>query len=67
MRWRVMKLNKPRGFGFARDSGGRLVLFHRFELKGTVFDALVVGADVEFDFQRGPEGLRAVNIQRLED
>jgi len=31
-----------------------------------LFDALVVGADVEFDFERGPEGLRALNIQRLE-
>ena len=66
MHWRVMKLNKLRGFGFARDSGGRMVLFHRFELKGTDFDALVVGADIEFDLERGPEGLRAVNIQRLE-
>ena len=66
MHWRVMKVVKARGFGFARDSGGRLILFHRFELKGTDFDSLVVGADVEFDFERGPEGLRAVNIQRLE-
>jgi cold shock CspA family protein len=67
MHWRVMKLVKARGFGFARDSGGRLILFHRFEMKGTDFDALIVGADVEFDYERGPEGLRAVNIQRLED
>ena len=66
MRWRVMKLVKARGFGFARDSGGRLVLFHRSELQGTDFDALIVGADVEFDSERGPEGLRPVNIQRLE-
>jgi cold shock CspA family protein len=65
MHWRVMKLVKARRFGFARDSGGRLVLFHRFEMKGTDFDALTLGADVEFDSERGPEGLRAVNIQRL--
>ena len=66
MHWRVMKLVKARGFGFARDSGGRLILFHSSELKGTDFDALVVGAEVELDSERGPEGLRAVNIQRLE-
>jgi len=66
MHWRVIKLVKARGFGFVRDSGGRLVLFHRFELKGADFDSLIVGADVQFDSERGPEGLRAVNIQRLE-
>ncbi len=58
MQWRVMKLVKPRGFGFARDSGGRLIRFHHFELKGKEFDALVVGADVHFDSEKGPEALR---------
>ena len=66
MHWRVMKLVKARGFGFARDSGGRLIRFHRLELKGTAFDTLVVGANVQFDSEKGPEGLRAVTIQRLE-
>ena len=66
MHWRVMKLVKARGFGFVRDSGGRLIRFHRLELKGTDFDALVVGANVQFDSEKGPEGLRAATIQRLE-
>ena len=61
MHWRVKKLVKARGFGFARDSGGRLIRFHHFELKGTDFDALVVGADVHFDSEKGPEALRVRN------
>ena len=65
MHWRVMKLVKARGFGFARDSGGRLIRFHRSELIGTDFDALVVGANVQFDSENGREGLRAGNIQRV--
>jgi cold shock CspA family protein len=65
MHWRVMKLVKARDFGFARDAGGRLVRFHRLELKGTGFDSLVVGANVQFDSENGPEGLRAGTIQRV--
>jgi hypothetical protein len=46
-----------------------LLLGRTFEmlkyLKATDFESLVVGAVVEFDSERGPEGLRAVNIQRL--
>ena len=66
MHWRVMKLVKARGIGFARDSGGRLILFHRSELKGADFDALVEGENVQFDSEKGPEGLRAGTIHRLE-
>jgi cold shock CspA family protein len=61
-----MKLLKARGIGFARDSGGRLIRFHRSELKGTDFEALVEGANVQFDSEKGPEGLRAGTIHRLE-
>jgi cold shock CspA family protein len=66
MNWKVIKLVLARGFGFARDSGGRVMLFHRSELKGRDFDSLVVGSDVEFESERGPEALRAVNVQRPE-
>lgn len=66
MQWRVMKLVKARGFGFARDSGGRLIRFHRLELKETDFDALVPGANVQFDPEKGPEGLRAATNDPLE-
>ena len=65
MQWTVMKLVKPRGFGFARDSGGRLVRFLRSELIGTDFDALVVGANVQFHSEKGPEGLWAGRILRV--
>ena len=66
MQWRVMKLVKARGIGFVRDSGGRLILFHRSELKGADFDALVEGENVRFDSEKGPEGLRPGTVHRLE-
>ena len=66
MKGRVIKLVQTRGFGFVRDVGGRVIFFHRSELRGTDFSALDVGTNVEFESENGPQGLRAVNIHRLE-
>lgn len=66
MHWRLIKIVRARGFGFVRDLGGRVMLFHRSELKETDFDALVVGTSVEFNSERGPQGFQTVNIHRLE-
>ena len=66
MKGRIISLVRVRGFGFVRDVGGTVIFFHSSELRGADFDALKVGTNLEFDSERGTNGLRAVNIHLLE-
>jgi len=59
----IKKLIRERGFGFISAEDGREVFFHRSALEGMDFDALEEGNSVEFDMERGPKGLRAVNVR----
>ena len=63
MKGEIKKLIRERGFGFISAEDGREVFFHRSALEGMDFDALEEGNSVEFDMERGPKGLRAVNVR----
>jgi cold shock CspA family protein len=60
---KIKRLIRDRGFGFITAEDGKDVFFHRSTLAGEDFDALEVGASVEFDLERGPKGHRAVNVR----
>jgi CspA family cold shock protein len=65
MKGKIKKIMRERGFGFITEEGGREIFFHRSALVGTDFDALQGGTSVEFDAEKGPKGLRAVNIHLI--
>jgi CspA family cold shock protein len=60
----TIKVKTDRGFGFiARDGETKDLFFHRTDLSGVEFDALQVGAKVEFDVVDGPKGPAAKNVK----
>ena len=60
---KIKSLIRFRGFGFISAENGEQVFFHRSALAGKDFDFLEEGTNVEFSVERGPKGLRAVNIR----
>ncbi|PIQ89750.1 MAG: cold-shock protein [Candidatus Omnitrophica bacterium CG11_big_fil_rev_8_21_14_0_20_42_13] len=60
---KIKKVVRDRGFGFIVDTDGRELFFHRNSLAGTNFDALTDGQLVEFEVQKSPKGLSAVNVK----
>ena len=66
MKGKIRKLIRERGFGFIAAEDSKDVFFHRSALAGEDFDALEEGNSVEFDLERGPKGLQAMNV-RVDD
>jgi len=62
----IKRLIRDRGFGFITTEDGEDFFFRRSALEGIDFDALEEGNSVEFNSERGPKGLRAVNIRVIE-
>lgn len=62
MKGQVKRLIRARGFGFIATEDRQEVFFHRSAVVGD-FDALEEGAQVEFNLERGPKGLRAANVK----
>ena len=65
LKGKIKRLIRERGLGFISVENGRGVFFHHSALEGIDFDALEEGDSVEFNLERGPEGLRAVNIRMI--
>jgi CspA family cold shock protein len=65
LKGRIKKIVRERGFGFISAEDGKEVFFHRSGLEGIEFDDIEEGDDIEFNSERGPKGLRAVNIRTL--
>lgn len=65
LRGKIKKLIQHRGFGFINAENGTEVFFHSSALQGINFDTLEEGSSVEFNVERGPKGLRAVNIKSI--
>jgi cold shock CspA family protein len=64
MTGRIVRLNKERGFGFARVSNNPRVadvFVHCAEFSGS-FDALEIGTVLHFEVAETTKGLRATNI-----
>ena len=66
MKGKIRRLIQGRGFGFIVAEDNKDVFFHRSALAGEDFDALKEGNSVEFDLERGPRGLQAMNV-RVDD
>lgn len=65
MKGKIKRLMRERGFGFISAENGREAFFHRSTLEGIDFDALEEGDSVNFNLEKGPKGLRAVNITMI--
>ena len=66
MKGEIKRVIRDRGFGFISAEDGKEIFFHRSALEGIDFDALEEGNSVEFNSERGPKGLRAVNVRVVE-
>ncbi|MDD5730198.1 MAG: cold shock domain-containing protein [Candidatus Omnitrophica bacterium] len=60
---KIKKVVKDRGFGFISDTDGREVFFHQSSVVDTQFDALNEEQKVEFEVEKSPKGLRAINVR----
>lgn len=64
---RVKWFSAEKGFGFIEpQDGGKDVFVHRNSVAGLGWDeGLKDGEEVEFETERTPKGLNAVNVERL--
>ncbi len=62
----VKWFNDSKGFGFiTQDGGGEDVFVHHSTIQMDGFKTLAEGQAVEFDTQKGPKGLAAVNVRAV--
>lgn len=60
----TVKTKTDRGFGFiSREGESKDLFFHSKDLVGITFDALQVGATVDFEVVDGPKGPSAKNVK----
>jgi cold shock protein len=57
--------NDSKGFGFIAREDGEDVFVHHSAIQGDGFKTLAEGQSVSFDVDKGPKGLRAVNVVAL--
>jgi CspA family cold shock protein len=58
----VKWFNESKGYGFIQRSSGDDVFVHFSAIQGDGYRTLEEGAEVEFEVERGPKGLQAVNV-----
>jgi cold shock protein len=61
----VKWFNERKGFGFLSQDDGEDVFVHYSSIEGSGFKNLAEGQAVEFEVQKGPKGLQAVNVRAL--
>jgi len=61
----VKWFNERKGFGFLSQDDGEDVFVHYSSIEGSGFKNLTEGQAVEFEVQKGPKGLQAVNVRSL--
>ena len=58
----VKWFNESKGFGFIAREDGEDVFVHHTAIQGNGFKTLSEGQAVTFDVDKGPKGLRAINV-----
>lgn len=59
---KIKKLILDKGFGFIADTDGTEVFFHKSSLVGIELSNLAGNEEVQFEVQKTPKGLNAVNV-----
>ncbi len=61
----VKWFNESKGFGFIAGDDGVEVFVHHSAIQAEGFKTLSEGDKVSYDTEKGPKGLRAVNVKKL--
>lgn len=63
---KIKKLILDKGFGFISDTDGTEVFFHKSSLVGIELSSLAGNEEVQFEVQKTPKGLNAVNVSLVD-
>ena len=66
IRGTVKWFNEAKGFGFISQENGEDVFVHFSAIQGDGFKTLADGDQVEFNVSKGPKGLQASNVRRVQ-
>ena len=61
----VKWFNESKGFGFITSEDGADVFVHYSSIAGNGFKSLAEGDSVSFETEKGPKGLKAVNVEKI--
>lgn len=61
----VKWFNDNKGFGFITAEDNTDVFVHHTSIQGNGFKSLTEGDNVSFDTEKGPKGLKAINVVKL--
>src|SRR5207247_10784251 len=62
----VKWFNDAKGYGFITQEGGEDVFVHYSAIQSQGFKSLAEGDKVEFEVTRGPRGLQAANVRKVQ-